>query len=175
MKPFKCRRVHRHLVECAEGTLPANLRTLVNEHLAGCPDCRARLEFLQKSVDALRRAPVLEVPAYLWHQIAAQTIHQPAQPEHRPAPWIEWVFNLLEEITWGRKVAFSSALTAALVFLVLWGTFWPSQHQTLPVVELAAQPAGMLPSYFREYHNPANQPISDGAMVLAYNTMGEKP
>ena len=57
----------------------------VEEHLAGCPQCRAEVE-QHRSVAALLGNAGATAPAGLWDRIAA-SLDEPEQSAPRPAPW----------------------------------------------------------------------------------------
>lgn len=57
----------------------------VEEHLAGCPQCRAEVE-QHRSVAALLGNAGATAPAGLWDRIAA-SLDEPEQSTARPAPW----------------------------------------------------------------------------------------
>lgn len=44
------------LIEAAHGLLSGRSRAELDEHIAACPDCRDRLDRLQRTVDLVRRA-----------------------------------------------------------------------------------------------------------------------
>jgi anti-sigma factor RsiW len=64
-RPLACQQVVELLTEHLEGALPPRLATLVDQHLAGCPNCAAFLEQLRAAIalaGALAPVDVAEVP-----------------------------------------------------------------------------------------------------------------
>lgn len=50
-----CIEARDKLLEAAEGELEQSEQSLLSAHLAGCPECRAEFEELQRAAEALRR------------------------------------------------------------------------------------------------------------------------
>ncbi len=143
----------------------------LKKHAASCAACREAKALNEKILASLKRVPEASAPDHLWEQIARQTV----RAQTRPQPsWTEKLRALLENLSLGDKLAWSSALTAAAVFLLVWTQFPLHKQAPLQVVELSADAVNAFPSYFREHQNPSRQPISDGAMVLAFNTLKDR-
>ena len=171
-----CKKAQTCFLERMDGTLSTELGAAVDEHLGRCDSCSQAYARTQKFIAAWKNTPVRSVPDGVWEGIAAQTIHRrdaarlSLQGFERLAKWLA---ETLDEGAWGRKAAFSTAIAALLMVSVFWGTRSSKQPAIMPVIELTGNPVSAFPSYFREHHNPANQPITDAAMVLAFNTSGD--
>ena len=170
---MECKKLHKHLLEAIDGTLSGELRRALDAHLAQCSACSDSFEFARKAISSFRRIPQRDVPKEIWNRIAQQIAQGRVAPQ-RVFGWWQRFSEILTEISWGRRVAWSWALAAAVVMLAVWGLWDIRQGPTLQVVELAANPVTAFPSYFREHRNPAGQPISEGPMVLAFNTLGDR-
>ena len=171
-----CKKVQTCFLEKLDGTLAVAIAAAVDQHLGQCDSCRQEYARTEKIIAAWKSAPVKDVPDALWERIALQTIRRgdEAMPSAQGfGRLLQWLANAWDEGTWGRKAAFSSAMAALLVVSVFWGTRGPRQPVIMPVVELTGNPVSAFPAYFRAHHDPANQPITDAVMVLAFNTSGD--
>jgi hypothetical protein len=74
MADNSCNSILELLVEYTDGDLPADQSRRVADHLAGCPDCRAELRVLERSLELARE---------VWHESAAgaPTTTSPQWPE----------------------------------------------------------------------------------------------
>ena len=169
---MRCFKAHAYLLDAAEGTLPDALQANLDAHLGACGACRERLEFVRKSAASLKRTPQIPVPQAVWGRID-DAIKRGEAVAESSARWKRWLEEMLDDLSWGRKVAFSSALAAVLVVLTVFGIVDIRRHPALPVVELTGNAINAYPAYFREHHRPSGQPVSDGNMVLAFNTLGD--
>ncbi len=171
-----CKKVRTYFLEMLDGTLDAILRNALNHHLARCDSCRQECARTEKFITAWKDAPAPTVPDSVWEAITAQTAQLRDASKPAPERWqrlAQWIADVLEEGAWGRKAAFSSAIAALLLVSVFWGPWSSKQPATLQVIELPGNAVSAFPSYFREHHNPAAQPITDATMVLAFNTSGD--
>ena len=171
---MQCKKFQNHLLEAVDGTLSAELCRALESHLAQCTGCREFFDFSHNAIAALRRTPQRKVPAEIWDRIGAQIAQDPSISRGHSLSWWERLSEVFAGIPWGQKMAWSSVLTAMLVTLTVWGVWDLSQPAKLRVVDLAANPVTAFPYYVREHHNPASQPISEGSLVLAFNTLGER-
>ena len=169
----ECRKVQKYLLEAAEETLGVELRAQFLEHTGRCVTCRESFEFTQKAVASFRRIPSKNVPGEIWESVAAQIAKDRAVSPRVSFGWWQRLSEIFAEISWGQRVAWSSALATALVMLAVWGVWDIGQGPGLRVVDVAGSPGMAFPSYLREHNNPAGQPISEGPMVLAFNTLGD--
>lgn len=90
----------------------------VNGHLRTCASCRENSESLQRTLAALKSAPVPEREAnygsQVWYAIA-QRLVAPTKPRERPrSSWFGF-----------RRLAAVGALTAAIVAAFFAGRYWP--------------------------------------------------
>jgi anti-sigma factor RsiW len=70
---MRCRSILRRLNAYSDGELPERERLSVEEHLASCGSCRARLEEIRETVAMLRgNLPVPPVPDELFARITAK-------------------------------------------------------------------------------------------------------
>ena len=104
-----CEQARARLGELVDGELPAELATELREHVAGCPDCRAEYESLERLAAALARPPKAAVPPDLWQAIERR-LEGPSAPGPAPGPAVRpraWSFRTLR-----------SPLAAAAVIVV---------------------------------------------------------
>jgi len=71
-----------------DGILPAEERTLLEEHLKSCERCRESLADLRKTMEYVRTLEEIEPPAWLTNKVMAR-IRTEAEPKKR---LIEWLF-----------------------------------------------------------------------------------
>jgi anti-sigma factor RsiW len=69
---MKCSEIHRALTGYADRRLDPGEARSVEEHLAGCPDCRALLSGLRTDMELLRAEPEPEMPAGLAERIGVR-------------------------------------------------------------------------------------------------------
>ena len=174
---MQCRKSQKYILQAVERSLAPALQSAVESHVAQCPACRKQWEFTAKTVTALRKAPAREVPGWVWTRIAGETANLPlgASVGKRTTGLKDWMAGIMEELSWGHKVAFSSALAGILALFVVWGSISGKSPASLPVIAISGSPVSAFPTYVREHYNPAGQPMSEGPMVLAFNTMGDNP
>ena len=174
---MRCKKVYKYFLQARDGTLDVERRRLLENHLAQCAGCAQEWESANFIDASLKRATTLSVPDHVWEGIAAATVHASPLATRPPNGVFRritiGILETLDELSWGSKMAFSSAVTAALAVLVVWGSFSDRQPHLLPVIELSKNPVGAFPSYFREHHHPAGQPIADRELILAFNTLGD--
>ena len=105
------------LADYLEQALTARRRRQVEQHLGGCPACRAEIATLQRTSDLLAEAvpAAFAPPADLWERVAGELDRAP-----QPAPrrWRRWVWA-------------GSAVAAGLL-VVLW-LRPPGEDMTAPV------------------------------------------
>ncbi len=166
-----CNKAQRLMLAMTEAKLGGDLLAQVQQHLLTCAACARVWDFTQKSVSALQKAPRLEVPPEIWSRIKRQITLEETRRTQPTFSWWQRLTSVLEEISWGERFAFSSAFAVALAVLIVWGTHDLRQQPLPQVVELSGNPVSAFPTYLREHHNPAGQPISEGPMVLAFNTL----
>jgi anti-sigma factor RsiW len=66
-------------VDYVDGRLDPQAATLVEQHLAGCPDCAARLQHQRYALACLREAPLLDAPMELEDKILDEVLW-PSEP-----------------------------------------------------------------------------------------------
>jgi len=70
MKPAGCNDVLRHLTSWIDGAERESIPREALAHLEQCPECRALLDELSKTVALLRRLPAREPVLDLWSEMA---------------------------------------------------------------------------------------------------------
>jgi len=139
--------VDERLSAYLDGELTPQERSVVERHLAGCPDCQWNLETLRQTVQWTRELPTLAVPRVF-------TIPLPARPQRAPR-W-RWSLPLLQGAT---------ALVALLLVVVVAGDLLLGGALPLPGAAVMEQPAADM------------QPVSaeEVALELAPTQPLEKP
>ncbi len=112
-----------------DGEVSASETSRVEEHLAGCQECRDELASLRSTVDLLRRLPELAVP---------RSFALSEAPQRRPTPTIVWTARL------------ATSAAAVLLVALLLGDIVGLVGQQRTVEDLASRaevqaPAGPAP------------------------------
>ena len=119
---MSCRQFRKYISAYVDHELSAELAVALEEHLAGCPSCRRRLEAERWVADALRRSYVRQpVPPRLQASVAA-ALERQASPEPRR----HWL------------AAAAGLAAAAVLFAVAWNRS-PQAGVLPPQAALAAQ------------------------------------
>jgi len=139
--------VDERLSAYLDGELAPQERSVVERHLAGCPDCQWNLETLRQTVQWTRQLPTVPVPRVF-------TIPLPAQPQ--PTPRWRWSLPLLQGAT---------ALVALLLVFVVAGDLLLGGALPLPGAAVMEQPAADMQP----------MPAEEVALELAPTQPLEKP
>jgi len=140
-----CQEVKKFLQVYIDGELDEEDRRVMDGHLAGCPDCRASVEYDRRFRDAVRaRVPKVSAPEDFKQQLSEAMAQV---PHRRPA---------LRRLAWGFVPA-TAAL--ALVITFTWTVtsgFTPlvdeavSQHNAAPPVEINSSDSEQVEDWFRK-------------------------
>ncbi len=103
---MKCEEVSNELMAYVDGRASTGMRRGIEEHLAGCANCRARAEEFRKIWSALDEAPAIE-PSFGFDARLRQRI---AAEPRRPG-----IFSFVPQ----PRLALSMALLAAMLVLVV--------------------------------------------------------
>lgn len=103
-----CQDIQPLLANYSLGTLDAEARKMVEEHLSGCPDCQRELQaYYQVKRGLLMSTPAADPPRNLRRRLVRETT-----PGRDQAPWWEKM-----QASWAP--AFQAALAVAVVLLVV--------------------------------------------------------
>lgn len=118
---MRCNAAIVYMHDYLDGELPREQKAELQHHLAECPDCRRRLESLEKTDALLRSAPMEEqekAPNYLAYRVMKSL------PKTRsPKAWTTWV---------RRHPALSAAAMFVVVMVTSFVAMW-NQSQQLTV------------------------------------------
>jgi anti-sigma factor RsiW len=85
MPESECQEYFNQLSDYLNDELAAPLRTAMDHHLAGCPDCQVVIVTTRKTVSLYRRYGPAELPAgvteRLWQVLAQAGLCQPETPD----------------------------------------------------------------------------------------------
>jgi len=116
-----------------DGELGPERAAFLEQHLAGCDECRAELAHLQAVVDALETWPLMAEPAHLKARVMAQVQPHPALPRFR-VHWSDLAISLA-----GAGLAFASTLLWRHLFSIRQVyLFCPQVYLRLEVLRLEA-------------------------------------
>jgi anti-sigma factor RsiW len=117
MTRWSCRRYQPWLVDHADGVLDAARRQPLEQHLAGCPDCRADLEALRTLPALLQTSSVPDPGGAFWLQ-QRQSIGRAIGnlPSPRRGWSVGWLHEVLQLSPWRYPLA--AALALLLAFAV---------------------------------------------------------
>ncbi len=171
----ECREIREHISAYLEGAVPPDRERLVAEHLASCPECRAVLQDLKKTVELVKGLEEVEPPPWLAQKIMA---HVKDEAEKEVGIFRRIFFPLRVKIP---LQAFATVLIVGLVFLIYKG-IGPEQEQArapaagveqaLPQKAAPAQSAKALPA--PSVRPPAGQRRDEsGAAAVAPAPAGE--
>jgi hypothetical protein len=106
-----------------EADLAAGERARIEEHLAGCPECRREYLELRHTVDLLRGLPEPEPPA----DLAGRVLARLRQGDGRPGPVAQWGARIsrVADLPWPRPAA---AVALALLALLILRELDPSRE-----------------------------------------------
>ncbi len=157
-----CAKARKNFVLLLDSRLKAREEGFVNDHLAGCPRCRAELARLRKQAELLQRAPQFCPPAELWQRIETR-LNYP-EPAH---PFIVWQFPYRKE---------ALALAAGLLIALSAWVFWPgrdSEQEPVPPSARETEELDILLTAHKtlEFENPLSGGVSMVSM-LAYEDNG---
>ena len=79
-----------------DGELSPERATFLEQHLAGCDECRAELARLRAVVDAMETWPLVPEPARLRARVMAQVRPRPTLPRFR-VHWSDLAISLAQE------------------------------------------------------------------------------
>jgi anti-sigma factor RsiW len=116
-----CLDVQMALQAYVDGELSAERAALVEQHLAGCRECRAELARLQAVIAALETWPLVAEPAQLTGRIMRQVRPRPAPPAFR----LRWS-DLAISVT-GAGLAFAAMLCWRDLTSTDWGRLYRTQ------------------------------------------------
>ena len=127
---IECAKVREIMQELMDGSVPAERREMLDEHLAGCTECREVRQGLETVRSALRSLPVVPLPDDALDEVLAKTVD--AHPDDASAD------------AWKSRVGAIVAVAASLLVVVLavqWSRQQPDPFaRTATVVERAPVP-----------------------------------
>jgi anti-sigma factor RsiW len=151
-----CRRVQERLPDLLEGGLADIEATLLEEHLAACPDCRRlhrTLTWLMPELQAMgEMAPETDLVAPVLER-TSRLVAQRRKPEHERSRWWpsrdDWRRLLLRP-----RIAIEAAYAGCLLLVLLFGT------PVSPLSETPGRALGLVQAgptgLFRDLSGPAN-------------------
>lgn len=123
-------RYRRSLNAYVDGELKASESRRLEEHLAGCGECRSELEKLKELQGLLRQGledPATQVTPILWPGVRARI--ESGRP---PGLFTRWIRRIWEE-SWERpKLSLSGAVVMAFLILSTGYLFWETPVGTPP-------------------------------------------
>ncbi len=69
---MKCNQIERKLFFYLEDSLSDNMKNEISNHLIYCPDCKAKLIFIQNSLQIIENERSIEVTPFLYTRITAR-------------------------------------------------------------------------------------------------------
>jgi len=114
-------------VDYVDGTLEPATKTLVEQHLAGCPECAARIRSQRTMSTVLSAAAMEQPPAYLEDEVLGEILFPRAA--ERPVPIRAAKERSRRPAAWRRRVMLwipaAAAVVVVLVAMVVYGMVRP--------------------------------------------------